>query len=99
MNRTEVIAKLRAAEPRLRAHGVAALYLFGSYARNEERPDSDVDVFVDKLPGRKFGLSEFMGAYEVLREAIPDVEIGYTTREGLVRYHRPAIERDAIRVF
>jgi predicted nucleotidyltransferase len=53
MNRNEVIAKLKAAEPQLRAHGVAALYLFGSYARDEARQDSDVDVFVD--PARRSG--------------------------------------------
>ncbi len=51
MDRDEVIAKLRAVEPPLRAHGVAALYLFGSYARDEARQDSDVDVFVD--PGTR----------------------------------------------
>ena len=47
MHRAEVIARLRAAEPALRAHGVGALYLFGSYSRDEARPDSDLYVFVD----------------------------------------------------
>ena len=47
MKRAEVIAKLRAVEPMLRAHGVAALYLFGSYARDDARPDSDLDMFVN----------------------------------------------------
>ncbi len=55
-----MIAKLKAAEPALRAHGAAALYLFGSYARNEARPGSDVDVFIDKDRSRKFGFDEFM---------------------------------------
>ena len=44
MTRAEVVAKLKAVEPALRAHGVAALYLFGSYARDEAGPDSDLDV-------------------------------------------------------
>jgi len=30
----------------LRKHGVVAAYLFGSVTRGEERPDSDIDVFV-----------------------------------------------------
>jgi predicted nucleotidyltransferase len=47
MNRNEIIAKLNAVEPQLRAHGVGALYLFSSHARDEAREDSDVDVFVD----------------------------------------------------
>jgi nucleotidyltransferase-like protein len=43
MNRAEVINQLKSLEPELRAHGVAALYLFGSYARGDAGPDSDVD--------------------------------------------------------
>ena len=39
MDRNEVIAKLKAVEPQLRAHGVAALYLFGSYARDDARKE------------------------------------------------------------
>ena len=48
----------------------AALYLFGSYARDEAGPDSDVDVFVDKALGRRFGLSELMGSHRALQEAL-----------------------------
>ncbi len=46
MRRLDVITKLKAAEPTLRAQGVGALYLFGSHARDEAEPDSDIDVFV-----------------------------------------------------
>ena len=99
MGRNEIIDKLKAVEPELRAHGVAALYLFGSHARDEGRENSDIDVFVDKAPGRKFGLDAFMGAYVVLKNAFPGVEIGYTTREGLVDCYRPYIEHGAIRIF
>lgn len=76
MDRAEVIAKRKAVEPQLRGHGVSALYLFGSYARDEVRHDSDVDVLIDKSPGRQFGLDEFLGTYEVLQRAIPDAQIG-----------------------
>lgn len=46
MKRDEVIEKLRAHEPELRAEGVASLSLFGSVARDEDGTDSDVDVIV-----------------------------------------------------
>jgi hypothetical protein len=97
MDRNEVIAKLKAAEPRLRAHGVAALYLFGSYARDEARKDSDVDVLVDPATQDFHSLSHFVGAYEILRDAVPGRKIGYGTRNGLSKYIRPDVEQEAIR--
>jgi len=39
-----VVETLRAMEPRLRARGISALYLFGSTARREDLPTSDVDL-------------------------------------------------------
>ncbi len=47
MKRDDVIARLKETEPALRAFGVEALYLFGSHARDEAGPESDVDVFID----------------------------------------------------
>ena len=95
MGRTEIIDKLKAVEPELRAHGVSALYLFGAHARGEGREDSDIDVFVNKTPGRRFGLDAFMCAYRVLQNAFPGKEIGYTAREGLVDCYRPSASSDA----
>lgn len=99
MNRNEVIAKLKAAELQLRAHGVGALYLFGSYARDEARDDSDVDVFVDPGTQDFYSLNHFVGAYEVIRQAVPGREIGYGTRDGLSKCIRPAVEQEAVRIF
>ena len=98
MNRTEIISRLRAVEPKLKPLGIAALYLFGSYARNEAAADSDVDLFIDKTPGQKFGFDEFMTTYELLRDALPEADVQYGTREGLSKYIRAEVEREAIRI-
>lgn len=99
MNRAEVIARIRSVEPALRAHGVGSLYLFGSYARDQARADSDVDVFVDPADDPHFGFGEFMSAFEALEKAFPGTTVAYGTRDGLSKYLRPAIEREAVRVF
>ena len=98
MRRDDVIARLREAEPALRSFGVAALYLFGSHARDEASADSDVDVFVDKDATRKFGFDEFMDAYLFLEQRF-NGKIDYGTRESLHPLLRPSIEREAVRIF
>ena len=44
MDRRELLEKLRALKPWLEAQGVTDLRLFGSFARDEAKPDSDVDL-------------------------------------------------------
>lgn len=99
MKRIEVIHRLKRAQPDLRAYGIAALYLFGSYARDEAGPDSDVDIFVDPSDTSAFGLEAYVQTSRLLEEAFPDQEIGYSTRDSIVPLYLPLIERDAIRIF
>ena len=98
MRRSEVIARLKEVEPAIRARGGQALYLFGSHARDEAGPDSDIDVFIDKDKSRQFGFDEFMDIYFLLRERLGE-RVDYGTREGLSPALRAEIEREAIRIF
>ena len=47
MNREEVIDRLRAHEAELRAAGIVRLAVFGSVARGNNTPDSDIDLLAD----------------------------------------------------
>lgn len=57
MGRDEILAKLRALKPWLTQQGVARVRLFGSYARDDARPGSDIDLLVDFA--RPLGLDQF----------------------------------------
>jgi len=50
MTLDEALTKLRAAKPLLDRYGVARVGVFGSTARGEAGPDSDVDVLVEFAP-------------------------------------------------
>ena len=47
-----ILERLRALKPELALRfGVSAIHVFGSRARGEEGPDSDLDLLVDFAPG------------------------------------------------
>jgi uncharacterized protein len=61
MTRDEIIEKLKAMEPELRARGITRLQIFGSRARGDNRDDSDLDLLVDvdpKMPISLLDVSE-----------------------------------------
>jgi uncharacterized protein len=49
----------------LRALGVQRIGVFGSFARGDERPDSDVDVYLEFAPGMKT-YDNFYAVHELL---------------------------------
>lgn len=97
MTRDAVIVALRAHEAELRRLGVEGLYLFGSVARGEDRPGSDVDLFFDHAEGALglFGLMDVKGAAARILGRKTDI----MTRRSLHPRLRPAIEAVAERVF
>lgn len=99
MNRAQIVTRLKAVEPQLRARGVAALYLFGSYARDAAGPHSDVDVFIDPADEASFGLVPLLESRSVVVDALPGMDVAYSTRRSIVPLYLPYIERDAIQVF
>lgn len=70
MSRDEIKRRILAMQPELRARGVSHIALFGSRARGDARPDSDVDLMIDvddakfsiiDLAGVQLDLSEYLG--------------------------------------
>lgn len=98
MNRDVAIAALAARADALRAKGAASAYLFGSTVRDEARPDSDLDIFIDIAPGRPFSLFDLLKIQHFLEDELGH-DVDLTTRDSLHPLLRADIERDAVRVF
>jgi predicted nucleotidyltransferase len=71
-------------------HGAHNVRVFGSVARGDARPDSDIDLLVDMEPGRS--LFDLGGLLFDLRMLL-GVEVDVVTEKGL----RPRIREDVLR--
>jgi predicted nucleotidyltransferase len=97
MTRDQAINRLRRHAVDLKRLGVKHLYLFGSTARDEAEPDSDVDLFFDHERG-KLGLFDVMDVKE-RAASILGHKADVITRDSLHPGLRKRIEDSAIRVF
>jgi predicted nucleotidyltransferase len=97
MDRDTALMTLKAHEAELRRLGVEHLYLFGSTARNEAGPESDVDLFFDHPEG-SLGLFELMDVKEAASRILGR-RADIMTRRSLHHMLRQQIEASAQLVF
>jgi predicted nucleotidyltransferase len=96
MKREDVVRILKAHQSELRKqYGVKSLALFGSVAREEAQPDSDVDLLVEF--DRPVGLFAFIGLQQYL-----EAQLGRKVDLGTLRSLKPRLKasvlQEAIRV-
>lgn len=91
----EILALLRQHEPELKIRfGVARIGIFGSFARGEEGPDSDVDVLVIFQNGKKT-FDNFMGTKFYLEELF-NRRVDLVTEAALKPLIREPILKDVL---
>ena len=93
MRREDVLKVLRDSRPTLEAFGVARLSLFGSFARDEGRDDSDVDLLVEF--NRPIGLFEFVRLQRQLGDIVGH-RVGLVTPAALKPQLRDRILSEAV---
>ncbi|MEM9816645.1 MAG: nucleotidyltransferase family protein [Cyanobacteria bacterium P01_D01_bin.6] len=94
MNKQQVLDKLAAHKDSLDEFAVKALYLFGSVARDEATPDSDVDFLVEF--DRPVGLFTLLGLQAYLEDLLGcSVDVG--TPSSLRPHLRETVLKEAIR--
>jgi uncharacterized protein len=75
-------------------YSVRELAVFGSAARGEMRPESDVDLLVDFKPEARVGLIQFARLNEELEQVIGRT-VDLVTKTGLKPWLRAAVLREA----
>jgi uncharacterized protein len=98
MKRAELIERLKAYEALLRENGATAVFVFGSRARGSERPNSDLDLFIDYDPTLKIPSMFCLMQIEEKISKTLGIPVTITTRDALHPLMKKNIERDAVRV-
>jgi predicted nucleotidyltransferase len=94
MRRADALEMLRTHDASIRAFGVSGLTLFGSVARDDARPDSDVDILVEfERPVGYFALVR-LGTY---LEQILGCRVDLVTPGALTERLRERIRQEAVR--
>lgn len=94
--RNECIQKLTDAAPYIRQEfGVTSMRLFGSMARGDNRPDSDVDVFVE-MPPRIF---QIVGLQQFLEDMLGVAVDVIRKHSNISDFFLKQVERDGITIF
>ena len=77
-------------------HDIKRILVFGSYARNEATPKSDLDLIVDFPEGT--GLLDHVGIEIELSEAL-DMKIDLLSRNGISPYIKDHVLKEAIVIY
>jgi predicted nucleotidyltransferase len=98
MDKHDIIARLKENEAALRAQGVVHAALFGSMARGDHRPDSDIDIMIELDPAARVTMFDYVDIKEYV-ESLFQGPVDVVNRDGLKPFVRPRATFDAIYAF
>lgn len=98
MRKEELIRQLQVLRPKLAEEGVEHIAIFGSRARGDHKPNSDIDILVEVAPETRFSLLNLIGVEHIIGD-----EMGLTAnavmRRSLDDRFRKTIAPDIVEVF
>lgn len=77
---------------------VMKAWVFGSYARGEQRPDSDIDIMIVPDRDAHVGLFMLSGMRLDLQDLL-GVKVDLVTEKGLLPFARPSAEKDRVLMY
>jgi uncharacterized protein len=96
--RERVLRILHEEAPRLHARGITSLSLFGSMARGEAGPASDIDLLIETDPAARLGFFELFELKEELESRLRRT-VQFAFGSEMRPWLRDWIEDDRIEIF
>jgi len=98
MDKEQVVSILREHEPELKAAGIVHLRLFGSVARGDASPVSDIDLMADLDQTKSFTLVS-VGRLEIRLRDILGVKVDLSSADWMREPVRTRAIREAVLAF
>lgn len=89
-SKDNILKALKSNKLKLAKLGIRNVGLFGSYLRNEQSRESDIDLLIDFEP-EKENFDNYMAVYDLFEKIFKNEKIEVVTKNGLSPYIGPKI--------
>ncbi len=94
MDKQLILKKLQSVKPRLqREYGLSELALFGSYSRDEQTAESDIDIMVDF--NKPIGIEYFDVVY-FLQDAFKEIPVQVVSKGAIKQPYYDRLKKDLL---
>ena len=94
MNKQDIITRLRSLKPVLKEkYGVSELALFGSFSRDEQTDESDIDIMVDF--NKPVGI-EFLDVVYLLENEFENRLVQVVSKKGIKARYFEKLQQDLV---
>lgn len=91
MNTKEyILSTIRSNKEEMCKYGIKDIGLFGSYLRDEQSENSDIDILIDFEP-EKENFDNYMAVYDIIERLFVNQKVDIVTKNGLSPYIGPKI--------
>jgi predicted nucleotidyltransferase len=85
LTKEKILDTLKDMKQELSRSGVSSIGLFGSYVKNSQKPESDIDLLVDFLSGKET-FDNFMDVCHLLENTFKNYKVEIVTKNGLSKH-------------
>ncbi len=89
-NKELIMSAIKSQKNEISRYGIKSIGLFGSYARDEQTENSDIDILIDFEP-EKENFDNYMAVYDMIEKLFNDQKVEVVTKNGLSPYIGPKI--------
>ncbi len=92
-----ILSTIRSHKTELTRFGIRNVGIFGSYVRNEQSKESDIDILIDFDPDKE-NFDNYMAVYDYIEKLFKNEKVEIITKNGLSPYIGPKILKEVMYV-